>query len=83
MHGKSKMSIMGNEEKRKGRWMKDYKRQCTVDENEITLEEISYIMKNQSNTGTLNERKKGKNAFDVALEGSKIYLEAQHFVEEE
>lgn len=59
--------------------MEQVRGMCTVDEEEITLDEISAIMANQRNTGTLNERGQEKSAFDVALKGSKVYLEAHHF----
>lgn len=52
---------------------------CIVEEDEMTLEDIAHIMANQSNTGTLNERKGSESAFDIALRGSKVYLEAHDF----
>lgn len=58
--------------------MEQIKGMCIVDEKEITLDEIAVIIANQRNTGTLDERIQEKSAFDVALEGSKVYLETHY-----
>jgi len=61
----------------------DNKGTCIVEDDEMTLEEIAQIMASQGNTGTPNERNGSESAFDVALRGSKVYLEAHGFLSEE
>lgn len=49
---------------------------------EVTIEEIEDILQNQKNIITTNDRSSGNDAFEVALEGSKAYLEAQGYLED-
>lgn len=49
---------------------------------EITVEEIEDILQNQKNIITTNDRSSEDDVFEVALKGSKAYLEAQGYLED-
>ena len=56
---------------------------CIVEQREVTLDEIKSIVEHQGNTNTINNRGGDRDAFEVALEGSKVYLKYKGFLEEE
>lgn len=47
---------------------------CRISKRDITLDDIKFIVEHQGNTHTINDRGGDKDAFEVALEGSKVYL---------
>lgn len=56
---------------------------CTVAHREVTLEDVSKMLKEQGNIYTPNERRGKEDAFSKTLRGSKIYLKEQGFCTEE
>lgn len=56
---------------------------CSVIKEDISLEDISKITKQQSNTTSPNDRIGDEDAFTKALNGSKIFLKAQGYIEKE
>lgn len=55
---------------------------CVVKAEDISIEYISNITKNQKNIVSPNERVGEESAFSKALNGSKIFLEAQGYKKE-
>lgn len=56
-------------------------RHSTVVHREVTIEKIEDILRNQENIITTNDRSSENDAFEIALQGSKAYLEAQGYLE--
>ncbi|MCM1046875.1 MAG: hypothetical protein NC433_00425 [Clostridiales bacterium] len=56
-------------------------RHSTVVHREVTIEKIEDILRNQENIITTNDRSSEDDAFEIALQGSKAYLEAQGYLE--
>jgi len=59
------------------------KAKCVVIDRNISVDDIAEIVSMQKNTIRLNERKDEMDALQVALEGSKIYLDAHGLLDEE
>ena len=47
---------------------------CVVAQREVTIDEIKAIVERRGNTHTIDNRGEDMDAFEVALEGSKVYL---------
>lgn len=59
------------------------KRKCSISQRNITLDDIKAITEKQQNTITTNNRNGKKDAFEVALSGSKIYLKSKDLLNTE
>lgn len=55
---------------------------CRVIEREVTEQDIEKILDSQENTVTENDRIGEDDAFNLALEGSKIFLKEHGYIEE-
>lgn len=62
--------------------MKNEKGTCTVIKREVTSKEIKEILQSQKNINSINDRASDADAFEVALDGSKAYLQAHGYLED-
>lgn len=58
------------------------KKRCTVIVDALSAEQIAEIQANQKNTNTINNRNGTESAFVHALNGSKLFLRAQGYIDE-
>lgn len=55
---------------------------CRVIERNVTEQDIAEILGTQQNTTTENERLGENDAFELALEGSKVFLKEHGYIED-
>ena len=56
-------------------------KQCTVVQNDVSLENINNILKEQKEIYASTERDESEDAFSKTLRGSKVYLAKQGFLD--
>lgn len=56
---------------------------CIIEQREVTIDDIKSIVEHQGNTHTINNRGGDMDAFEVALEGSKVYLKHKGLLDDE
>lgn len=63
-------------------YLSELDNKCTVVQSDVSLEDISNILKEQKEVCTSVEKDESEDAFSKTLRGSKIFLKEQGFIYE-